>query len=167
MGRYSRPLKVFILCIGWYSMSSANNIIGKKMMKQYPYPLTITLAHMIANSILIYPVLMVAGLSHQTKTPHSLFLRFLLPLGIGKLLSSVAAHVSIWKVSISYAHTGKLSFLLIRNRLILGRMKVDETCCTCNQKLRLIWTLLVNYFCKCWSKMDILGNDSGFTRRGF
>jgi len=91
------------------------------MMKQYPYPLTITLAHMIANSILIYPVLMVAGLSHQTKTPHSLFLRFLLPLGIGKLLSSVAAHVSIWKVSISYAHTVKATmpiFTVILTRIM-------------------------------------------------
>jgi len=105
--RYSRQLKVTILCCLWYLMSSANNVIGKKLLKNYPYPLTITLFHMLANSIFMYPVLLMAGLSTNFQYSRHFIWKFMLPLACGKFVGSVLSHISIWKISVSYAHTIK------------------------------------------------------------
>ena len=108
MAQYSRTVKVAILCCLWYTLSSANNVIGKKALRKYPYPLTISLFHMTANAFLMYPILMVMGKEYRFHYSMAFFWRFVLPLGFGKLLASVSSHISIWRVSVSYAHTIKV-----------------------------------------------------------
>lgn len=107
MAKFSRPLKVTIMCILWYALSSTNNVIGKKVLRSHPYPLTLSVFHMAANAFFMYPVLMLVGLQTRFHFSRHMLWRFIIPLGFGKLLGSVASHVSIWRVSVSYAHTIK------------------------------------------------------------
>ena len=110
MGLFGRPLKVAVLCSVWYGSSSVNNIISKKLMRQHPYPITITLAQMLANSILVFPMLMWAGIEQQIKqVPKRLFLKLLLPLAVGKVISLMTSLNSVRRVSVSYTHTVKAS----------------------------------------------------------
>lgn len=108
MVKYSRTVKVAILCCCWYFLSSTNNVIGKKMLRKSPYPLTISMFHMMANAFFTYPLLMLTGQEYSFHYSMHFFWRFVLPLGFGKLLASVSSHVSIWRVSVSYAHTIKV-----------------------------------------------------------
>ena len=109
MAQYSRTVKVAILCVLWYALSSTNNVVGKKALRKYPYPLTISLFHMAANAFLMYPILMIMKQEYSFHYSMAFFWRFVLPLGFGKLLGSVSSHISIWRISVSYAHTIKVS----------------------------------------------------------
>ena len=113
MAQYSRTVKVAILCFLWYALSSTNNVVGKKALGKYPYPLTISLFHMAANAFLMYPILMIMKKEYSFHYSMAFFWRFVLPLGFGKLLGSVSSHISIWRVSVSYAHTIKVSLNVV------------------------------------------------------
>ena len=104
----SRAVKVTILCMLWYMLSSSNNVIIKRLVGQYPYPITVSLSHMTCTAFLIYPILLCFGVRTTLDIPIVRFYVLLIPLGVGKLLVSVSSHVSIWRVPVSYAHTGKL-----------------------------------------------------------
>uniref|UniRef100_T2M6V1 Solute carrier family 35 member E1 n=1 Tax=Hydra vulgaris TaxID=6087 RepID=T2M6V1_HYDVU len=120
MAKFSRSLKVTVLCVSWYLLSTTNNILGKKILVQYPYPLTITLFHMLSSSFMVYPVLLMAGINTQYRYSKHFMLRFIIPLGFGKLFGSIASHISIWRVTISYAHTVKASLPIFT--VLLGRL---------------------------------------------
>ena len=104
----SRSIKVSVLCTLLYILSSTNNVIGKKLLMKYPYPMTLTLFHMTANSLFLYPSLVIAGANSKIHYSKHFLWRFMVPLGCGKLLVSIASHISIWRVSVSYAHTIKV-----------------------------------------------------------
>ena len=114
MAKFSRPLKVSVLCVLWYFMSSTNNVICKKILRNYPYPMTITLFHLTSISLFMYPVLMIANLPTKFHYSKHFFWKFIIPLGFGKMLGSAASYVSIWRVSVSYAHTIKVCVCIIR-----------------------------------------------------
>ena len=104
---YSRGIKVAILCILWFCLSSSNNVIIKRLLGRYPYPITVSLSHMTCTAFLMYPLLLGFGVPTTIDIPILRFYFLLIPLGIGKLLVSTSSHVSIWRVPVSYAHTGK------------------------------------------------------------
>ena len=104
---YSRGIKVTVLCILWFCLSSSNNVIIKRFLGRYPYPITVSLSHMTCTAFLMYPLLLVFGVRTTVDIPMLKFYLMLIPLGIGKLLVSTSSHVSIWRVPVSYAHTGK------------------------------------------------------------
>ena len=110
MALYGRPLKVAVLCTVWFGSSSVNNIISKKLMRQHPYPITITLAQMMANSILFIPILMMAGIEHQMRqVPRKMLLKLLLPLAVGAVILRMTSLISLRSLSVSYTHTVKAS----------------------------------------------------------
>ena len=103
---YSRGVKVAILCTIWFCLSSSNNVIIKRLLSDYPYPITVSLSHMTSTAFLMYPVLFGFGVKTTVDIPILRFYVLLIPLGIGKILVSISSHVSIWRIPVSYAHTG-------------------------------------------------------------
>lgn len=58
-------------------------------------------------SIVIYsePLLRFYVRGHKT-VESGIFKKIIIPLAVGKFLASVTAHISIWRVPVSYSHTG-------------------------------------------------------------
>nr|XP_023019273.1 solute carrier family 35 member E1 homolog [Leptinotarsa decemlineata] len=97
--------KVFILCILWYAVSSTNNVIGKTVLNEFPYPLTMTMVQLLSITVLSGPFFNLWGVRKYVDIPWNYYCRLIIPLAFGKFVASVFSHVSIWKVPVSYAHT--------------------------------------------------------------
>lgn len=63
--------------------------------------------HMLVLVSLLIPVLSYLEVPPTPDVTRKFYIRRLIPLACGKLLGAVFTHFSIWKVPISYAHTGK------------------------------------------------------------
>jgi len=118
--RCSQWIVIVGLCIIWYLISSVNNVVGKTVLNQFPYPVTLTMVQLLSIAIYSTPILKYYIKGH-VEVPASIFKKIVLPLAVGKFLSSVSAHISIWKVPVSYSHTVKATmplFTVIFCRLI-------------------------------------------------
>ena len=100
-------MKIALMCILWYLCSTSDNIIVKVIMgADFPYPMTVTLVHLLTAAVLLGPI------KHFLKVPRGLsvdrkyYFTMIIPLALGKFISSVSSYFSILKVSVSYAHTG-------------------------------------------------------------
>lgn len=108
-------VKVVGLCIMWYASSASGNIVGKMLLTDFPYPMTVTMAQLLSISLYLAPLLRCQASTRRTgNIPRAYYLSVILPLALGKFLASLSSHISIWKVSVSYAHTGKkINFLIL------------------------------------------------------
>jgi len=110
------------LCVVWYAVSSVNGVIGKTLLSQFPYPMTLTMAQLLSISIFSEPLLRIF-VKRTTEIETSVFRRIVIPLAIGKFLASVSSHFSIWKVPVSYSHTVKATmplFTVVITRVLFG-----------------------------------------------
>eukprot|EP00061_Rhincodon_typus_P010540 g34905.t1 len=98
-------LRVFILCLCWYTVSSGGNVINKVILNRFPYPVTVSFFHILSICLFMPPLLRAWNVAPVGELPPRYFSRLLLPLAFGKYFASVSAHISIWKVPVSYAHT--------------------------------------------------------------
>ena len=99
-------LKIVFLCVCWYSTSAGNNVTLKKILQVFPYPMTISMAHVLTLTCLLGPIL---ALLNVEPTPHlhrKFYIKRIVPLAFGKVLASISSHLSILRVPVSYAHTG-------------------------------------------------------------
>lgn len=116
-------LKLAIVCLLWYISSASGNIIGKLVLTEFPYPMTVTLVQLISASVYLGPILGVLGVPHTGSVPKRYYFTMIIPLALGKFLSAFSSHVSIWIVSVSYAHTVKATlplFTVVLSRVLLG-----------------------------------------------
>lgn len=107
---------IFLLCILWYAVSSTNNVIGKMVLNEFPYPMTMTMVQLLSITVFSGPLFNLVGIRKYADIPWKYYMKLIVPLALGKFVASVFSHVSIWKVPVSYAHTGKFlenNFLLI------------------------------------------------------
>jgi solute carrier family 35 protein E1 len=100
-------LKLVLVCFLWYISSATGNIIGKLVLTEFPYPMTVTLVQLVSAAVYLGPILRVLGVPHTGNVPKRYYFSMVIPLALGKFLASLSSHVSIWIVSVSYAHTGK------------------------------------------------------------
>ena len=102
-----QAIKIVCLCIAWYSFSSANNVLGKQVFNVFPYPMTLCMAHLLALNAFLGPALAILNVQPAPYMSRKFYLKRVAPLAAGKLFATLSAHLSILKVPVSYAHTGK------------------------------------------------------------
>nr|CAG4650234.1 EOG090X07UV [Sida crystallina] len=123
--------RVLILCIFWYTISSTNNVIGKWVLNEFPYPMTVTMVQLLSITLYSGPLFKLWGIrpSFQSNISKDYYWKMIIPLAVGKFLSSVFSHVSIWKVPVSFAHTVKASmplFTVVLSRVIMGEKQTTQ-----------------------------------------
>lgn len=98
---------VLFLCVLWYAISSSSNVVGKMLLSVFPYPISVTMVQLTSITVYSGPFFNLWGVRRYTSNiTWSYYLKLIVPLALGKFLASVFSHVSIWKVPVSYAHTG-------------------------------------------------------------
>ena len=117
---WNEKIRIGLLCLTWYSISSLNNIINKKLLTQFPHPISLSLIHLFSSAVYLGPLLKVWKVPGLTNIPSRTFFQLIVPLGLGRVFGSVSAHVTIWKVPVSYAHTGMVVYHLCNpyNRML-------------------------------------------------
>ncbi|KAH8286633.1 hypothetical protein KR018_002633 [Drosophila ironensis] len=114
---------VLLMCLTWYVISSSNNVIGKMVLNEFPFPMTVTLVQLCSITLYSGPFFNLWRIRKYQDIPRAYYLRLIIPLAVGKLLASVTSHISLWKVPVSYAHTVKATmplFTVILTRLFFG-----------------------------------------------
>ncbi|XP_075156043.1 solute carrier family 35 member E1 homolog [Haematobia irritans] len=114
-------LVVVTLCILWYIISSSNNVIGKMVLNEFPYPMTVTMIQLLSITLYSGPFFNLWKIRKYQDLPKGYYMRLIIPLAFGKFLASVTSHISLWKVPVSYAHTVKATmplFTVILSRLL-------------------------------------------------
>ncbi|XP_071547741.1 solute carrier family 35 member E1 homolog [Panulirus ornatus] len=120
----SEIARVILLCIIWYLVSSSNNVVGKTLLNEFPYPMTVTMVQLMSITLYSSPVLKWMGVRRRADISWSYYKRIIIPLAFGKFIASVFSHVSIWRVPVSYAHTVKATMPLFT--VLLGRVLFGE-----------------------------------------
>lgn len=118
---------VLFLCLLWYAVSSSSNVVGKMLLSEFPYPLTVTMVQLTSITVYSGPFFNLWGVrKYSSNITWSYYMRLIVPLALGKFLANIFSHVSIWKVPVSYAHTGMHTLTIYRfwHRLTLLRLHV-------------------------------------------
>lgn len=100
-------LVVGALCAAWYCASSASNVVGKLALTRFPFPLTVSMVQLLGTVLLSPAALRLARVPPARSLPRRYWWRALAPLALAKFLTTLCSQVSLWKVPVSYAHTGE------------------------------------------------------------
>ena len=95
--------KIGIYSLLWYGFSIAETVVNKHFFVNYPYPVTLSVAHMVCGVVILYPWLLLvgdAGIFVSSKN-----LKYVSVLAVIKLMTSVFSHTSLFMLSLSYSQT--------------------------------------------------------------
>lgn len=106
-GFRSEAFRIILLCSLWYTISSTNSVIGKKILTDFPFPVTVSMVQVLSTALYLSPTLRIWNVAPMKSLPKSSLLKLILPLSFGKAFAAITAHVSIWKVPVSYSHTSR------------------------------------------------------------
>lgn len=101
---------ISLLCCIWYVVSSGNNVVGKTLLNQFPYPMTVTMVQLLSIVIYSGPFFNLWGVRRSVDVSWPYYFKLIVPLALGKFIGSVFTHVSLWKVPVSYTHTGIIEY---------------------------------------------------------
>ena len=121
---FREVVRLVFLCIFWYGVSSSNGVLGKWILSEFPYPMTLTMVQLASIAVYSGPMLTILGIGNRCSSiSWGYYCRAILPLALAKFISSVMTHFSIWKVPVSYAHTVKATmpmFTVALSRVLFG-----------------------------------------------
>ncbi|XP_034293445.1 solute carrier family 35 member E1 [Pantherophis guttatus] len=123
--------RVPALCLAWYALSAGGNVVNKVLLGDFPRPVTVSLCHVLGLVALLPPLLRAwrVPAASPAQLPPRAYPRLILPLAFGKYLASVSAHVSLWRVPISYAHTVKATmpiWVVLLSRIIMKEKQTTK-----------------------------------------
>ncbi|CAJ0585627.1 unnamed protein product, partial [Mesorhabditis spiculigera] len=116
-------VRIVLLCLLWYSISSASSITNKMLLQEYPYPMTVGLSALMCIPICAAPLLRVWEKRRVTLGSFH-FTRMLVPISFGRALAVASAYFSLYKMPVSYTHTVKATMPLFA--VFLGRVFLKE-----------------------------------------
>ena len=85
--------RVVALCICWYTVSSANGVLGKWILSEFAHPMTLTLVQLVAINVLSRPLLALLKIRPLAGMSRKYYWKMIVPLAVAKFLSSVTAHI--------------------------------------------------------------------------
>ena len=52
-------VRILFVCVCWYIVSSSNGVLGKTILSQFPFPVTVTMVQLLSISVWSPPLLKV------------------------------------------------------------------------------------------------------------
>ncbi|KAF9101108.1 suppressor of loss of ypt1 [Mortierella sp. GBA35] len=121
-GTLMQVLKLPLICLCWYMSSAVTNNIGKQIMNQFRYPVTLTFVQFWFVSIFCY--MAAAGFNMtRIRPPSRAILEMTGPLVGFQVVGHVFSSVAISRVPLSVVHTVKALtplFTVLFYRVVLG-----------------------------------------------
>lgn len=103
----SDNFKFIILCLMWYSSSAFTNNIGKQILMQFRYPVTLTYVQFGLVALSCFIVTRATGIT-QIRKPDLAIIKTVLPLAGFQIVGHVFSSVAISRVPVSLVHTIKV-----------------------------------------------------------
>jgi hypothetical protein len=106
----SENFKFIILCLMWYSSSAFTNNIGKQILMQFRYPVTLTYVQFGLVALSCYIVTKLTGSTQIRRLDMNVF-KTILPLAGFQIFGHVFSSVAISRVPVSLVHTIKVTVI--------------------------------------------------------
>ncbi|KAF9181024.1 suppressor of loss of ypt1 [Haplosporangium sp. Z 11] len=117
-----RTLKLPLICLCWYMSSAVTNNIGKQIMNQFRYPVTLTFVQFWFVSVFCFLASTVFKMT-RIRSPTMAIIKMTAPLVGFQVVGHVFSSVAISRVPLSVVHTVKALtplFTVLFYRVVLG-----------------------------------------------
>ena len=109
----AEAFKLCTLCTLWYAVTAGNSFIGKILISEFPYPVTILATEHFFVCILSFPLMLFlrrviqkgekpTGLNKDTVS----YFKLVVPMAILKVVQEFSGIVSVWKSTVPFSQTG-------------------------------------------------------------